>query len=144
MPLLLQLYYNTDISQPIFCLFRLHSFSTMHYLKFLAALTALCVSSTSATCFSSGVWWGSENDAKEKLANACHELDGNYDAGEVYSVCRNSYTGGGQKYIFEVRNQNGYAVSLSHSTCVGNLRRQIDNCARGGYEVFGGVRMKCV
>ncbi|KAL8979268.1 MAG: hypothetical protein Q9205_005352, partial [Flavoplaca limonia] len=109
----------------------------MHYLKFLAALTALCVTSTSATCFSSGASWVGKDLAREKLRDACNELDGTYDAGEVYSVCRDTPR---QKYIFEVRNQNGNAVSLSYDACVANLKRQIDNCSRGGYETFGGVR----
>ncbi|KAL8923935.1 MAG: hypothetical protein Q9208_004372 [Pyrenodesmia sp. 3 TL-2023] len=110
----------------------------MHYLKLLAALTALSISSTSATCFNSGAWWWGEDDAKAKLNDACHALDGTYKAREVYSVCRNSPWN--QKYIFEVNNQNGHAVSLSYTACVANLKRQIDHCARGGYEVFGGVR----
>lgn len=112
----------------------------MHYLKLLAALTALSISSTSATCFNSGAPWVNKDLAKDELNTACYELDGTYDAGEVYKVCRNG--GIFQKYIFEVNNQNRYAVSLSHATCVANLKREIDNCARGGYEVFGGVRFK--
>ena len=111
----------------------------MQYLNVLAALTALCVTSTSATCFGSGAPWVSEDLARARLRDACHELDGTYDAGEVYSVCSDTPL---QKYIFEVRNQNKYAVSLSYDVCVANIKRQIDNCSRGGYETFGGVRFK--
>ncbi|KAL8654646.1 MAG: hypothetical protein Q9226_003352 [Calogaya cf. arnoldii] len=110
----------------------------MHYLKLVIGLTAL-ISSTSATCFNSGAPWASTSLAKEKLRDACNELDGTYDAGEVYSVCRDTPL---QKYIFEVRNQSGDARSLSYEACVKNPGRQIDNCARGGYETFGGVRFK--
>lgn len=111
----------------------------MHPLALLTALTALSVSSASAVCFGSGAPWISTEHANEQLVDACYELDGTYDAGEVYSVCRQNAF---QKYIFEVRNQSGHAVSLSHDACVKNTRRQIFNCARGGYETFGGVRFK--
>ena len=115
----------------------------MHYFKLLVALTAFSISSTSATCFSTGATWLDKDNAKGKLNDVCHELDGTYDAGEVYSVCRNGETTlYNQKYIFEVKNQNRHAVSLSHTACVANLRRQIDNCPRGGYEFFGGARFK--
>ncbi|KAL8980767.1 MAG: hypothetical protein Q9205_004245, partial [Flavoplaca limonia] len=116
-------------------------FSTMHYLKLLAVLTALSISSTSATCFNSGVSWDNKYSAKDELNTACNALDGTYDALEVYSVCHNS-PDSQQKYVFEVNNQNRHAVSLSHTACVANLKRQIDNCDRGGYEVFGGTRFK--
>ncbi|KAL8764717.1 MAG: hypothetical protein Q9209_007913 [Squamulea sp. 1 TL-2023] len=115
----------------------------MHYFKLLAALAAFSISSTSATCFSTGDTWSDKDNAKDKLNDVCYELDGTYDAGEVYSVCRNGGTPYyAQKYIFEVNNQNGHAVSLSHTACVANLKRQIDNCPRGGYESFGGARFK--
>ncbi len=107
----------------------------MHYLKLLAVLTALSISSTSATCFNSGVSWDNKYSAKDELNTACNALDGTYDALEVYSVCHDSPSSR-QKYVFEVNNQNRHAVSLSHTACVANLKRQIDNCARGGYEVF--------
>lgn len=111
----------------------------MHYLGTLAAVTAVLVSSTSATCFGSGAPFGSKALAEETLKDACHEVDGTYDAGEVYSVCRNTPV---QKIIFEVNNQNKNAVFLSYDACVANLRRQIVNCYYGGYETFGGVWFK--
>ena len=115
----------------------------MQPLTLLTLATALCASSASATCYGSGAFWGStrrENDAISKLGGVCDNMKGTYKAGEVYTQCRGGL--GGDKYEFEARNQNNYAVSLSRDACITNLKRNIVNCDRGGYEVFGGLRMK--
>ena len=67
-------------------------------------------------------------------------MKGTYQAGEVFTQCRQAAEN--LKNDFEVRNQNNYAVTLSRDACITNLKRNIVNCDRGGYEVFGGVRMK--
>ena len=114
----------------------------MQPLTLLTLATALCASSASATCFNSGAFWRSDaqkNDAISKLGSVCDKMKGTYKAGEVFTQCRN---GIGGKYDFEARNQNNYAVSLARDVCITNLKRNIVNCDRGGYEVFSGLRMK--
>ena len=115
----------------------------MQILAVFAAIAAVYTSGVSATCYGGGDTWASTGDANTKLIDACNELAGNYAPGQNRAVCRNADApglfGGDQKYDFQVHNQNNYAVFLSKDACVKNLRREIYNCSRGGYEVFGGA-----
>ena len=114
----------------------------MQIITAIAAVTALCASAASATCYSGGAPWLSTDDANAKLVDACNELVGTYAPNEDRKVCRNSAYD--QKYDFEVHNQNNYAASLSLDACVKNTRREIYNCGYGGHEVFGGVYFRYV
>ena len=80
---------------------------------------ALYASAASATCSNSGATWASTSDANTQLITVCSELAGTYAPGQDRQVCRDGYG----KYEFEVRNQNGYAVTLSKDACVLDWRR---------------------
>lgn len=119
----------------------------MQFLALLAAVTALCASGASATCYGSGADWGNKDDANKKLVDACNTLTGTYAPNQQRSACREAVGGGlfsAGKYDFVVHNQNNYAFSLSPDVCVRNLRREITFCNAGGYETFGNVFFRYV
>ena len=111
-----------------------HPFSlstfTMHFSNFLIAATALCATSASADCFGSGYHWGDHPAAKTQLADACTELQGNYEPGEVLSKCRNNPEGG--SYNFKIENHTGGSIDISQDECEREIGGQIDNCGHGG------------
>ena len=117
----------------------------MHFLNTVVTAIAIGATTTSATCFPRGAWWWNKDYAKLQLEAACRDLKGTYAPGQVKSECKNAeFTERPwrQKYIFEVNNQNDHAVTLSHTACVRNIGREIQHCSFGGYENWGGVRMK--
>lgn len=118
----------------------------MHFLKpfAFAALIAASIPLTSAECFPGGATWFNKHAAVYELKEACHKLDGIFKAEQVKVECRDKGGKLGQKYVFEARNQNKYDISLPYDVCVRNLKRQIDYCDRGGWEVFSGMRFKYV
>ena len=114
----------------------------MQFLALLAAVTALCTSGASATCYGSGAAWATKDDANQKLIDACNTLAGNYAPNQEKSTCRNADSRNllyPEKYDFQVRNQNNYVASLSKDVCITNLRHQITYCNAGGYETIGNV-----
>ena len=119
----------------------------MQIIALLAAVTALCASGASATCYGSGAAWGNKDDARSKLNDACNTLAGTYAPNQDRSTCRNADSRNlpyPEKIDFQVHNQNNYAVSLSKDVCITNLGHQITYCNAGGYETFSNVYFRYV
>ena len=115
----------------------------MQLLAVVAAITALCASQASATCYSGGAFWPDTGDANTKLIDACKtQLVGTYGPGEDRKACRNGNDA--IRYDFEVHNMNDIAATLSLDACVDNTRREIYHCGQGGHEVFGNVYFRYV
>lgn len=114
----------------------------MQILTILALVTAACVSFASAKCFQSGENWGNHDVAKASLNDACNRMQGKYKPGEIFNQCRDGSDF--RSFEFEIQNNNGFEVTVSHDGCVKTISREIDNCGHGGQETFAGVRYRYV
>ncbi|KAL9621570.1 MAG: hypothetical protein Q9160_003962 [Pyrenula sp. 1 TL-2023] len=104
------------------------------------SITALLLSSASATCFKTGAKWPGIGDPVNSLDGVCDKSKGHYDASEAYSVCINGEDG--IRYNFEIRNTSGGPLDLSANECIGGLSKEIVNCPRGGESSSGNWRYR--
>ena len=116
----------------------------------VAAFTFAFFSLASATCRVGPLneLWPSRNNPRYHAGRACRGYDGNRGAfqgvfgpSETKSVCVNSDTNAGMRYLFTIQNLNGaQGFDLNDEDCLKRLADEIDGCEQGGRSDVAGWR----